>query len=79
LYNVEAKTVYKDLYHLVKDKNYFVITTNVDGQFRKAGFKKDKVFEVQGSLSKIVEKDFFCDLYKIIVYDNVKSRKYLTV
>lgn len=53
LYNVEAKTVYKDLYNLVKDKNYFVITTNVDGQFLKAGFKKNKVFEVQGSLSKI--------------------------
>lgn len=53
LYNVEAKSVYKDLYNLVKDKNYFVITTNVDGQFLKSGFEKTKVFEVQGSLSKI--------------------------
>ena len=30
-----------------------MITTNVDGQFLKAGFNKDRVFEVQGSLSKI--------------------------
>lgn len=53
LYNVEAKQVYINLYKLVRDKKYFVITTNVDGQFLKAGFKKTKVFEVQGSLSKI--------------------------
>ncbi len=53
LYNVEAKETYQKLYHLVKDKNYFVITTNVDGQFLKAGFDPHKVFEVQGSLAKI--------------------------
>lgn len=53
LYNIEAKKVYKNLYRLVQNKNYFVITTNVDGQFLKAGFDKKKVFEVQGSLSKI--------------------------
>ena len=33
---------------LVQGKEYFVITTNVDGQFIKAGFNPDKVFEVQG-------------------------------
>lgn len=53
LYNVEATDTYKNLFNLVRDKNYFVITTNVDGQFLKAGFKKNKVFEIQGSLSKI--------------------------
>ena len=53
LYNVDAKEVCMKLYELLKDKNYFVITTNVDGQFLKAGFAEDKVFEVQGSLSKI--------------------------
>ncbi len=31
------------------DKNYFVITTNVDSQFEKAGFDKEKIFEVQGN------------------------------
>lgn len=53
LYNIEVKDIYKKLFKLLKDKNYFVITTNVDGQFLKAGFAKEKVFEVQGSLSKI--------------------------
>lgn len=53
LYNVEATQCYKNLYKLVKNKDYFVITTNVDGQFLKAGFEKERVFEVQGSLSKM--------------------------
>ena len=44
-----ATKLYKDLYQLVKDKNYFVITTNVESQFEKAGFSFDKVFEIQGN------------------------------
>ena len=40
--------LYMELYDLVKNRNYFVITTNVDAQFRKAGFNPDKIFEVQG-------------------------------
>lgn len=44
---------YQELLELVKDKNYFVITTNVDGQFIKSGFDKEKVFEVQGSYGKM--------------------------
>ena len=44
---------YKELYEIVKNKNYFVITTNVDGQFHKSGFDKNKVFEVQGSYGKM--------------------------
>ena len=43
-----AMPLYSELYDLVKDKNYFVITTNVDAQFRKAGFNPQKIFEVQG-------------------------------
>ena len=42
------KPVYKDLLELVKDKDYFVITTNVDHQFRKAGFDKSRLFYTQG-------------------------------
>lgn len=49
----DAENVYKDLFELVKDKDYFVLTTNVDRQFLKAGFDKEKVFEVQGVLTKI--------------------------
>jgi NAD-dependent SIR2 family protein deacetylase len=51
--SMEATITYKRLYELVKNKNYFVITTNVDRQFLKAGFDQNKVFEVQGALSKI--------------------------
>lgn len=43
-----AFPLYKELYALVGSMNYFVITTNVDAQFRKAGFEESKIFEVQG-------------------------------
>ena len=39
---------YKKLFELVKDKDYFVITTNVDHQFQKAGFDKKRLFYTQG-------------------------------
>ena len=42
------KPVYRDLLELVKDKDYFVITTNVDHCFQKAGFDKDRLFYTQG-------------------------------
>lgn len=43
-----AMPLYTELHSLVAPHTYFVITTNVDGQFIKAGFSPDKVFEVQG-------------------------------
>ena len=42
------KPVYQNLLRLVADKNYFVITTNVDHQFQKAGFDKARLFYTQG-------------------------------
>lgn len=39
---------YKRLFELVKDNDYFVITTNVDHQFQKAGFDKTRLFYTQG-------------------------------
>lgn len=48
-----AFKTYQNLLKIVQDKEYFVITTNVDGQFLKAGFNPKKVFEVQGSYNKI--------------------------
>nr|MDE5831746.1 hypothetical protein [Desulfovibrio sp.] len=45
--------LYRELLKIVADKQYFVITTNVDGQFIKAGFSPSKVFEVQGDYAKI--------------------------
>ncbi len=40
--------VYGELFSLIKDKDYFVITTNVDHCFQKAGFDKKRVFYTQG-------------------------------
>ncbi len=50
-YEIEATNLYKDLFKLVNDKNYFVISTNVESQFVKAEFPMDKVFEIQGDYS----------------------------
>lgn len=33
-----------------KDDNYFVFTSNVDGQFQKAGFREDRIVEIHGSI-----------------------------
>ncbi len=42
------KPVYENLLKLLKDKDYFVITTNVDHQFQKAGVDKQRLFYTQG-------------------------------
>ena len=42
------KPVYDDILNLVQDKDYFVITTNVDHCFQKAGFDKKRLFYTQG-------------------------------
>ena len=42
------KPVYQELLLLVKDKDYFVVTTNVDHQFQRAGFYKKRLFYTQG-------------------------------
>ncbi len=47
-YTPAPKPVYDKLFDIVKGKNYFVITTNVDHCFRKAGFDKQRLFYTQG-------------------------------
>jgi NAD-dependent SIR2 family protein deacetylase len=47
-YEEHATELYHDLFHLISGKEYFVPTTNVEGQFRKAGFPAKRVFAVQG-------------------------------
>jgi len=42
------KPVYDNLLKLLQEKDYFVITTNVDHQFQKAGFDKQRLFYTQG-------------------------------
>ena len=47
-YQDTPKPVYENLLKLVADKDYFVITTNVDHCFQKAGFDKKRLFYTQG-------------------------------
>ncbi len=47
-YQDAPKPVYENLLKLVQDKDYFVITTNVDHCFQKAGFDKKRLFYTQG-------------------------------
>ncbi|MFC7679912.1 Sir2 family NAD-dependent protein deacetylase [Paenibacillus sp. GCM10028914] len=49
LYKNEASPVMKTLYELVKDKNYFVVTSNIDDHFRQAGVPKERLFEIEGN------------------------------
>ena len=47
-YQDAPKPVYDDLFSLVQAKDYFVLTTNVDHCFQKAGFDKKRLFYTQG-------------------------------
>lgn len=65
-YMEAPKPVYDKLFELVKDKDYFVITTNVDHCFQKAGFDKERLFYTQGDYGL-----FQCsEPCKPVTYDN---------
>lgn len=49
----DALPLYKKLYELVKNKNYFVLTTNADHQFYKAEFGGERIFATQGDYGLI--------------------------
>ncbi len=59
------KPVYQNLLSLLAGKDYFVITTNVDHQFQRAGFDKKRLFYTQGdyglfqSIDPKVQKTLF--------------------
>lgn len=55
------KPVYDQLLTLVKDKDYFVITTNVDHCFQKAGFDKKRLFYTQGDYGLFQCSEPCCD------------------
>lgn len=48
-----AFSLYQDLLEMVKEKEYFVLTTNVDHQFAKAGFDLNRIFATQGNYGEI--------------------------
>lgn len=60
---------YRSLFELMKDKDYFVLTTNVDHQFQKAGFDKHKLFYTQGDYGL-----FQCSVpCRNVTYDNEET------
>ena len=78
---------YKNLYELLKDKNYFILTTCIDGKIHKAGFDKDKIVEPCGNYkmlqcsekcsSDLYPSDEFMDLIneKVEKSDEFKNLK----
>lgn len=63
--------LYEDLFRLVRDKDYFVLTTNVDHCFQKAGFDKNRLFYTQGDYGL-----FQCSLpCHSTTYDNEETVK----
>ncbi|UOY90000.1 Sir2 family NAD-dependent protein deacetylase [Bacillus glycinifermentans] len=53
LINKEASPVMKNLYELVRDKDYFVVTSNIDAHFSLAGFPKERLFEIEGNCQNL--------------------------
>lgn len=47
-YDQQQNEVYRTLLELVQNKDYFVLTTNVDHLFQKNGFDKNRLFYTQG-------------------------------
>ena len=47
------KKTYNILYEIFKDKNYFILTTNVDHLFQKVGFDKNRMYYMQGDMGLI--------------------------
>ncbi len=47
-YDQPKSAVHENLLHLVQDKDYFVLTTNVDHLFQNNGFAKERLFYTQG-------------------------------
>ncbi|MCI8508515.1 MAG: Sir2 silent information regulator family NAD-dependent deacetylase [Lachnospiraceae bacterium] len=48
-----ALPLYQMLYQMVQGKEHFVLTTNVDHQFQKAGFADENIFATQGDYGMI--------------------------
>lgn len=48
-YKTELLEPYKNLFKIISNRNYFICTTNADGQTQKSGFNKNKIFAPQGN------------------------------
>lgn len=73
---------YKGLFKLVKDKDYFVLTTNVDHQFQKAGFDKHRLFYTQGDYGLFQCSQLCCqETYdnEACIQDMLKTQKNMRI
>ena len=68
-YTDTPKPVYFELFELVKNRNYFAVTTNVDHCFQKAGFEKSRLFYTQGDYGLFQCSVPCCDK----TYDNERA------
>ena len=68
-YSNPPASTYDRLLELVKDKDYFVLTTNVDHCFQKAGFDKKRIFYTQGDYGLFQCSEPCCQE----TYDNEES------
>lgn len=60
----EPSQIMKDMYALVKDKDYFVVTSNAEDHFVPAGFDAARVFEMEGKLTEMrCENGCSADVY----------------
>lgn len=55
MYHTQPSTLMQTLYTLVKDKPYFVVTSNTDDHFAMAGFERQHIWELEGNM-----KDMQC-------------------
>lgn len=53
-YQFPPSPVYRMLHEAVKEKDYYVITSNADGMFIKSGFEPDRVFQAQGNYERLM-------------------------
>ena len=57
--NLYRDTIPHDGFHIIRkwiernSADYFVVTSNVDGQFQKAGYAEDRILEVHGSIHRL--------------------------
>ena len=77
-YEKESDTVraYRNLYELIKDKNYFIVTTCIDGHIENAGFNVEKIVEPCGNYVKLQCSEKCCsELCDSVDYvDGIKNR-----
>lgn len=52
-YPEHPSNLMQTLYELVKDKPYFVVTSNTDNHFEMSGFESDSIFELEGNMTEM--------------------------